>query len=153
MMMAVALVMATGCSDDNEPDDQYVSDFLNAIEILYNQEGQPNFTPTTTNGLYLAWAGDAGEVQKFIIRLTGNGKWTNTSDYTMNEDENGYLIVKATTPEMLSDGIFNEIIVNFSSDRYVPFTLQIITAEKAKDYMNGGPAHDGISGGGVVRLP
>lgn len=148
-LMTVAAV-STSCSKDDEPVNDGLSIYLNAVEMLYNNEAKPKFTPSGTEGVYLAWAADEAEVRGFIVELTDNDKWTSTADYTVNADENGYFTVKGQTPQMKAEGIFNEIVVNFTD--YTPFTLQIITEEKAKDYENSIPAQDGYSGSGVARL-
>lgn len=150
-MMVAMMVMATGCSNDDEPDNGGVTDLLNAIEMLYNSEGQPAYTYSGTPGVYLAYATGNSEVEKFVRKLIADDDWTLKENYTLKEDENGSLIVKGQTADMFASGIYCEVVVNFSHDEYVPYTLQIITEEKAKDFENGRP-EGGFSGGGVAHL-
>lgn len=148
MALAVALLLPS-CSNDDEPQNDGLSDYLNAVEMLYDNEAQPKFTASDVEGIYLAWAADGAEVEAYVRELTGNASWSITQNYTMNADRNGSLVVTGQTPQMAAEGIFADIVVKFAD--YPHFTLHIITEEKAKDYDNR-LEEDGFSGGGVARL-
>lgn len=151
MLTAFTVCFLPFCSKDDEPESYEptydgVAVYLNAIETLYDSEGKPAFTATTTPGLYIAAAAD-GEVAKgWIGRLIGNDKWDGKS-LTLKLGENGesgsLRIVAAP-----GAGIFDEVVVDI--DGYTPFTLQIMTPERAKD--ENAVLEDGYTGEGVVTL-
>ena len=151
LMIFIAAATAVSCSKDDEPQDYQptydgVTIYLNAIDKLYTSEGQPAFTATTTEGIYVGVA-DSGEIAyKYICQLIGNEKW-NGKNVTVPLGENGKLGSLKVVSEGLEDGIYDEVIINIKGDEknYEPYTLQIISEEKAKD-------DNGIIGEGVIKV-
>ena len=138
-MMAAMLVLAS-CSKDDEPGKNTsdgVSDYINAVDMLYYSEGpdaaKPRFTPSDTEGLYLAQATSKESCYQWVEELIG-AKWDG-SDKTVRFDEHSSIRLTGQSAEMAAEGIYAELVVDFTD--YIPFTLQIITAEKAGNYENG----------------
>lgn len=147
LMLAAAMIVATSCSKDDEPGAPTydgVSIYLNAIETLYNSDGDPAFTPTTTDGIYVAVASTPQVARDYLSRLIGNNDWDG-KNVTIPLGENGESGSLKIISQNLEAGIYDEVIVNIKG--YTPFTLHIIDEERAKDD-NG----NGYIGEGIVRL-
>ena len=150
MMMALFAGAFASCSKDDEPGDYAptydgVTIYLNAIEQLYNNEGDPKFVPTDTEGLlYMVIADDDQIARGFICDLLDNKDWNGENvNVPLGEDgESGSLKVLS---QDLPAGVYDEIIVDIKE--YTPYTLQIVTEERFNNE-NG----EGYSGGGVARL-
>lgn len=149
MMVTLMMGMMVSCSNDDEPTVDDSSLYASAVAMLYNGN-TPKFTATDTEGIYLAWAEDEAEVANFIIALTGDTSWNRNDDLKVTLGDKGSFTVKGQTGDMAAEGIFNEVVVNIKG--YTPYTLRIVTEERAKDYENSHWSEDGYSGGGVVRL-
>ena len=150
-MLAFLAIPFVACSNDDEPDipvsDDGVAIYINAVDMLYDTEGRPAFTPTSTPGVYIAVAASQQVTHSYIERLILTD-W-NGQDLVVNLDKNGSFSIKGESPELSSQGIYSEIIVNFTD--YVPFTLQIIDEQRASD-SNGAYGEDGYTGEGVARI-
>ena len=150
-MIFLMAAVAISCSKDDEPSDYEptydgVTVYLNALDNLYTSDGKPAFTATITEGIYVGVA-DSGEIAyKYICQLIGNEKW-NGKNVTVPLGENGELGSLKVVSEGLEDGIYDEVIINIKGDleNYEPYTLQIISEEKAED-------DNGIVGEGVIKV-
>lgn len=138
MLMAVMAVAFAACSKDDEPGKNTtdgVSDYINALQMLYYSdgelEGEPRFTPTDTEGIYVAVAKTQDDCYAWVSRLIGS-KWDGKST-TVAFDEKSKVQIIGTADE--NEGIYAGLIVNFPG--YTPFTLQIVTPEKAANSDNG----------------
>lgn len=134
------------CAKDDEPQDYQptydgVSVYINAIDQLYDSDGQPAFTATDREGVYVGSASSYQVSYNFITDILENKDWDG-KDVTVKlgeNGENGTLKVVGETDALLQKGIYNEIIIDIKD--YTPYTLEIITEEAADN---------GYIGGGVV---
>lgn len=137
-LIAVIATAFASCSKDDEPgsyEPTYdgVSIYLNAVETLYDSEGKPAFTPTAKTGVYVAAAESQAVSANFIKNILENPDWDGR-DVTVSLGENGEsgsLKIVGATQALLTNGIYNEIIVDIKD--YTPFTLQIITTQQAEN--------------------
>lgn len=146
-LTAVMAATFASCSKDDEPSDYEntydgVSIYLNAVETLYihdgADEGKPAFTPTSEPGVYVAAAESPEDAYSFIVRLIENDKWDG-KDVTISLGENGEsgsLKIIGQSATLLSNGIYNEVIVDIVD--YQPYTLEILTAQNGEN----GYGHD-----------
>lgn len=145
IMTVWAVCGLTACSEKEEPEtpaNDGVAVYINAADMLYDSERKPAFTPTHTEGFYVAVAESLEISENYIRRLILDEDWDG-SDITVDLDKNGSIRIMGETPELASEGVYNEIIVNFTD--FVPFTLQIIDEERAKD-------DNGYIGTGVAKV-
>ena len=150
-MIFLMSAVAISCSKDDEPNDYEptydgVTVYINAIDNLYTSDGQPAFTATTTEGIYVGVA-DSGEIAYgFICQILDNKDWDG-KNVNVKLGENGELGSIKVVSEGLEDGIYDEVIINIKGDieNYEPYTLQIISEEKAED-------DNGIIGEGVIKV-
>ena len=149
MIMAVMAGAFASCSKDDEPEGYEptydgVAIYINAVEQLYNNEGDPRFVETGTDGLYVVIADNREIAYKFIANILENENWDG-GDVTVSlgdKGENGNLKIISRN---LPDGIYDEIVVDIKD--YTPYTLQIVTEERFNNENS-----EGYSGGGVARL-
>ena len=136
-MTAIMAMAVASCSKDDEPGDfkptyDGVSIYLNAIETFYDNTGKPAFTPTGVEGIYAASASSYSQSAAFIANLIENKDWDG-KDVTVKLGQNGEegsLRIIGETQALISQGIYNKIVVDIKG--YTPsYTLEIITEEKA----------------------
>lgn len=149
MVMTIMVGAFASCSKDDEPGDYTptydgVTVYLNAIEKLYNEDGQPKYVATDTEGIYTAYADNAGVAYNFISGLIGNSSWDG-KDVTIALGEDGESGSLKIISQNLPAGIYDEIMVDIKD--YQPYTLQIVTEERFNNENSGG-----YSGGGVARI-
>lgn len=137
----------TNCSKDDEPQDYTptyngVTIYINAVEKLYDSDARPFYTPTQQEGVYVASAADYQTSYNFICNILENPSWDGKDVVVKlgENGENGTLKIIGSTQSLLSQGIYNKIIVNIKD--YEPYTLEIITEQQADN---------GYYGGGVVK--
>ena len=151
MMIFLMAAIATSCSKDDEPQDYQptydgVTIYLNAIEKLYDSDGKPAYTPTSTEGIYVCVADSREIAYGFICQILDNKDWDG-KNVNVKLGENGELGSIKVVSDGLADGIFYDLIIDIKGDEqnYEPYTLQIISEEKAKD-------DNGIVGEGVIKV-
>lgn len=145
MLLAVLAVSFFSCSNDDEPNNKAdgVAVYINASDMLYKDD-KPAYTPTQTPGIYIGVAESAEVAKGFIRRLILDDNWDGR-DTIVNLDKNGSLRITGASEALASEGIYNEVTVNFTD--FEPYTLQIITEERAASE-NG----NGYIGEGVARI-
>lgn len=132
-MIAVVAMMAS-CSKNDEPDPPTydgVSIYLNAVIAFYDNANQPSYTPSGTEGVYVGWTSSSEEAHDFICKILESTSWDG-KDLTLPLGENGEegnLTIIGSTPTLLSQGIYNKIIIDIKG--YTPYTLEIITEQQA----------------------
>lgn len=140
ILTALFIAGLAACSNkDDEPDDYQptydgVAIYLNAIDKLYTSDGKPAFTPTSTEGIYIGQADSEAIARNFICDLLQNEDWDG-KNVTVNLGENGEEGSLKVISEGLEDGIYDEVVINIKGDlsNYEPYTLQIVSKEKAEN--------------------
>lgn len=147
MMLALMAFMMGACGDDEpETPTMQVNIYNNATKVLYLADSDtPAFTATNTPGLYLAQTENIASAQLWVSNLILE-PW-NLDSKTVDLGDLGSLKI-TVTDSLVSQGIYCQITVNLKD--YTPFTLQIISEERASD--DNGIDEDGYHGGGVVRI-
>lgn len=145
-MLAAMLLLAGACSKDDEPGDYEntadgVTIYLNAIEKLYDKDGQPMYSKTATADLYIAVAASRDIADSFVADLVGNPDW-NGRDIDISLGENGESGSLKVESQQLPSGVYARIKVNIDGDleNYPPYTLEIVSADKAREYGVSDPA-------------
>ena len=143
MLMAVIVAAFNACSSDDEPEVSAAdvkAQYENVVSVLYDADSKlPRFTPTLTEGIYVASAEDSSVSHRFIEKVIGESWDGQTTDFFLGEY--GSLRLIGGNADMEAEGIYNEIIVNIKG--YTPFTLRIIDTERANE-------DNGYTGTGVV---
>lgn len=148
LMVAMMMVVATGCTNEDEPAPPVfdgVSVYINVTNTLY-KDGKPAFTPTETEGLYLAQAESKDATREYIARLIEKENYCGRDlNVPLGKDgEEGSLKIVGTD---LPDGVYYELFVNIRGDEenYPPFTLRIISEEMAD-------SENGVHGEVVIKI-
>lgn len=144
MMLAVMVSAFSSCSDDDEPeaaDNTAKVQYENIVNMVYDTDGLPRYTPSNHDGIYLAVAADDEVSHHYVEKVIGknwDGKQT-----TIDLGEYGTVKLNGNNPELTAEGIYDEFTVNVKD--YTPFTLKIFDKARAND-------DNGYTSGGVVLI-
>lgn len=133
LFVAFATISFTSCSSDDEPEvSEYDGNkvYVNAVRMLYDLNGDPAYT-LIGDGVYAGQADSEEIAYEFISNLVGNPSWDN-KDLTIRlgaDGKQGALKILGSSSVLINQGIYNQIIVDVNG--YQPYTLQIITSQKA----------------------
>ena len=134
LFILTLMSVAVSCSNNDEPtndDTAYIATvYTNAVKQLYAPNGEPAYTRTDSEGVYVASASSYDVSYNYICTLIDNKEWDGT-DINIFLGENGTLKIVGETPSLLQQGIYNKIIVDIKN--YEPYTLEIITKELAEN--------------------
>lgn len=148
LTLAIVACVFACCSKDDEPQDYTdtydgVAVYINVTNTLYNSDGKPAFTPTGTDGLYIAAAESREVALDYVASLILNEKW-NRDNVTVKLGENGENGSLKVVTRNLEPGVYCELIADIKGDEenYPPFTLLIEDMEKANE--DNGVSHEVI---------
>lgn len=144
LFISMMAVICFSCSNNDDPELTYTdveAQYEYIAKTLYTSDGQPAFTLTQTAGQYVAAAENRNVAFNFIEKMIGND-WDG-KDVKIDLEEYGYVNVIGASEELLSEGIYNRLIINLRG--YEPYTLTIIDKAKASE-------DNGYTGTGVITI-